>query len=421
MKLRSAFTGLGIVLPLLVVAWITFRTSSEWRDKPTPPLPANPPEATAGLSSEQTASALIPAPSTPSADDDPLGAMLQRATPLPSTQSLSWGEKAHPSRYSGDWHLEIKPARQVTTNFRDQNTFPHLKPNHWVLVMGCPPKLQSQQPISHSYTAIIRTGKLPGAKYFENGPARREYLKIVLPANLMGNPKQYTTETKYTVKLFSRHLVPGRPSIDIPDLTQAERTRYTAANRHIDWNEGPLADWIARKDLRRTPGESSLEFAWRVTQAVRQDFRYGSVGWNAGAVCHRGVGDCAGISSVIVGALRSAGIPARLNIGYWVSTSGKATPAYHVRLEFFVREAGGWVPVDGSGLVTWGDNGDPAFGHDDAAFLTVQLDTEILIDTKFFGIQPVTHLQLPSLWATGSGNFNAGIRKFDVTISQSLL
>src|SRR5262245_5185865 len=38
--------------------------------------------------------------------------------------------------YSGYWHLEIKPAREVTTIFHEENSFPHLNPTKWILIAG---------------------------------------------------------------------------------------------------------------------------------------------------------------------------------------------------------------------------------------------------------------------------------------------
>jgi hypothetical protein len=156
--------------------------------------------------------------------------------------------------------------------------------------------------------------------------------------------------------------------------------------------------------------------AWRVAQALRADYRYEGQDWNASHVAERRQGTCEGLSSVIIAALRANDIPARLHLGFWVTEPGPATAPYHVRLEFFAGEAGGWIPVDGSGLVTWKD-WSAAFGADTGQFLAVQIETGLRVETGPFGTQEVTQLQRPASWAVGAGNFTDAQRTPTVTVS----
>ena len=323
---------------------------------------------------------------------------------------------------SGEWRLETKVVAEITANFDERYTAPHLVPSQWLIAAGLPPKLTGQEPLLtecrlQTAGGIVKTG----TPTYESGPFQRSYMRIVFPASASVTSNGYSMEMVYQVRMSSRHLIAGKVGSPSPTLTTAERAAFLAPTRYIRWSDGQLRDWMREENLVRKSDERAVPFAWRVAQTVHNQFKYGPVEWDAAKVCATKIGDCAGISSVIVGILRANGIPARLNLGFWVADEGKATPGYHVRLEFFSGDNGGWIPVDGSGLVSWGTKWASAFGHEDGAFLALQVDTDVLVDTSKFGIQPITQLQVPSHWALGSGNFTEEQIERSVSITRRLL
>ena len=46
------------------------------------------------------------------------------------------------------------------------------------------------------------------------------------------------------------------------------------------------------------------------------------------------------------------------------------------------------------------------FGRDPGDHLAFTVDTDVLIDTRYFGVEMITWLQSPCYWAKGAGNFN---------------
>ena len=75
------------------------------------------------------------------------------------------------------------------------------------------------------------------------------------------------------------------------------------------------------------------------------------VGWGHGDemwACDSKRGNCTDFHSVVIGMLRSSGIPARFEIGFPlpIGKSEGVIPGYHCWVEFYIN--GQWIPLDAS-------------------------------------------------------------------------
>jgi len=322
----------------------------------------------------------------------------------------------------GQWYLHVYQDRaDVTAVFHTEYHAPSLNPSAWLLVAACPPNLQGQKLLYCRYSAKTEGGYVQNTYEQENAGEMRHYMLVSLPGNQSIYPDGYSSDAVYSVRLFARHLLPKVASdMPIADLPSSERDEFLLPTAHIDWRTGALADWIRSRSLYKSPDENPVAFAWRVATALHDDFHYGNIGCpDADTVCRQRTGDCGGLSSVIVGVLRANGIPARLDVGFNVKAPGSAVPDYHARCEFFSKDAGGWIPIDGSGLTAQGPQWKYQFGQDFGNHLSVMTDTDMQVDAGQFGEQSVILLQIPLQWASGSGNYNGAHGDYTVAYSQT--
>jgi hypothetical protein len=88
----------------------------------------------------------------------------------------------------------------------------------------------------------------------------------------------------------------------------------------------------------------------------------------------------------------------------------------HAKVEFFAQGIG-WVPADVAGAIR--SDGSPDglefFGNDSAEFLTMHLDTDLIIDT-YFGRKTHEWLPDPCWWVLGSGSFDGTQTKVTMTV-----
>ena len=117
----------------------------------------------------------------------------------------------------------------------------------------------------------------------------------------------------------------------------------------------PLNATIAELAKEHTQGaETPLEKARSIYTYVASTMRYdkSGQGWGRGDAmwaCDSKRGNCTDFHSVLIGMLRSSGIPARFEIGFPLpeDKSGGDIPGYHCWAEFYLNGAG-WIPVDAS-------------------------------------------------------------------------
>jgi transglutaminase-like putative cysteine protease len=123
------------------------------------------------------------------------------------------------------------------------------------------------------------------------------------------------------------------------------------------------------------------------------------------------------MATLFVAALRAQGVPARVLAGRWAKSAVRgervgALPYFqgHVKAEFFAQGVG-WVPADLSSAVVHDRSPEKLryFGSDRGDFLTLHVDTDLVLDTVHFGSRSMTYLQNSAYWATGSGSFEGAI------------
>jgi transglutaminase-like putative cysteine protease len=117
----------------------------------------------------------------------------------------------------------------------------------------------------------------------------------------------------------------------------------------------PLNGTIAELSRQQTAGDTTaLEKARHIYDYVVATMRYDKTGegWGRGDAvwaCTSKHGNCTDFHSLFIGMMRSAGIPARFEIGFPLP-EGKSEgdiSGYHCWAEFYLNGAG-WIPVDAS-------------------------------------------------------------------------
>jgi transglutaminase-like putative cysteine protease len=117
----------------------------------------------------------------------------------------------------------------------------------------------------------------------------------------------------------------------------------------------PLNDTIAELAKQQTSGDTTpLQKARHIYDYVVATMRYdkSGEGWGRGDAiwaCTSKRGNCTDFHSLFIGMMRSAGIPARFEIGFPLP-EGKSEgdiPGYHCWAEFYISGIG-WIPVDAS-------------------------------------------------------------------------
>jgi len=117
----------------------------------------------------------------------------------------------------------------------------------------------------------------------------------------------------------------------------------------------PLNDTIAALAKQQTAGDTTpLQKARHIYDYVVATMRYDKTGegWGRGDAiwaCTAKRGNCTDFHSLFIGMMRSAGIPARFEIGFPLpqgKTEGDI-PGYHCWAEFYLNGIG-WIPVDAS-------------------------------------------------------------------------
>ncbi len=135
-----------------------------------------------------------------------------------------------------------------------------------------------------------------------------------------------------------------------PQATEAMMRRYLEPDKMV-----PLNATIAELARAQTAGATEpMAKARRIYDYVASTMRYdkSGEGWGRGDemwACDSKRGNCTDFHSVLIGMMRSSGIPARFEIGFPLP-AGKSEgdiSGYHCWAEFYVKGIG-WVPVDAS-------------------------------------------------------------------------
>ena len=153
----------------------------------------------------------------------------------------------------------------------------------------------------------------------------------------------------------------------------------------------PLGGTIAELSRQQTAGDTTqLQKARHIYDYVVATMRYDKTGegWGRGDAvwaCTSKHGNCTDFHSLFIGMMRSAGIPARFEIGFPLpegKTEGDIS-GYHCWAEFYLNGLG-WIPVDASEAWKNPAKRDYFFGaHDDnRVFFTYGRDLVLSPDQK---------------------------------------
>jgi transglutaminase-like putative cysteine protease len=153
----------------------------------------------------------------------------------------------------------------------------------------------------------------------------------------------------------------------------------------------PLNGVIADLAKEHTAGDTTaLAKAQHIYDYVVQTMRYDKTGegWGRGDAvwaCTSKRGNCTDFHSLLIGMMRSSGIPARFEIGFPLPATKNEgeIPGYHCWAEFYL-EGTGWVPVDASEAWKNPAKRDYFFGaHDDnRVFFTYGRDIRLSPEQK---------------------------------------
>jgi transglutaminase-like putative cysteine protease len=257
-----------------------------------------------------------------------------------------------------------------------------------------------------------------GAVVPERGPLARKVRYVELPVADPVPGGGVTVRLEVEAVLRSRKLVAlaeGEKATAVPPLT-AEQKYYLSATRRIDHDAKAFQEWLDGRKLRRARAEYPLDFAARVLEVLRADYRYHfdpDEDKRASVACRARAADCAGMSYLLVAALRANDIPARMLVGrQTLPRKPGSTPAQvgydrpHVRAELFV-DAIGWVPVEPAHANA--QKGRPLrdfIGNDPGDLLVLHVDADFRLpfpdrirDSRFLQIGPF-------YWTAGRGTFD---------------
>ena len=317
----------------------------------------------------------------------------------------------HPSSSTArqpSYTLVVSSANRV----HDELTFgfktPKLVAENWVVYVARLPELAGQTDVrstlDHGGRHVRELGALGRSLLFEHVPVKGAKWRDGL-----------TIRVEYEATLLAHRLErrkPGTPAPRVAPLNARDRRAALVEGHQFDFRSPAFQGWLDEHQLRRGPDEEEVDFARRVFVEIKKRFHFvysNQMDRLASHVCEASRSDVGGLAIVFVSALRANGIPARLLSGRWARASEpghNAADEPHVKAEFFATGVG-WVPADiGSAVHSEKPpDGLDHFGRDNGDFLTLHIDTDLEIDTIYFGRKTVEWLQAPSIWVTGTGTF----------------
>jgi hypothetical protein len=306
--------------------------------------------------------------------------------------------------------LVVTSAKRLRGDLKLVFQGPRLEAQEWLVVAARLPELSGQIDVRSALPPRGRTG----GDLSELG---RPILLARVPVDSAKRRNELEIRVEYEATLLGRKLVVLKPSEAAPTINPlgAKSRRLALADvSPFDFRSQQFQDWLTEHKLRRGPGEGEIEFARRVFLDLKKRSKFGAnekSDWLASHVCAAPKTDAGGMAILYVSALRAGGIPARVLAGRRAESSGfepqskKAYDVTHCRAEFFAPGVG-WIPADVADAVLHDKSpeGLRYFGLDDADFVTLHVDSDLVFDT-YFGRKTIPWLQNPTFWVTGSGNF----------------
>jgi len=318
-----------------------------------------------------------------------------------------------PAGLNAEYSLETKPSVILQARYTVAVDAPRLKAREWTLFVPRPPDLPSQR--------ILESDTVPrGELLMDRSPLRRPVHRTTIPVTRPGQESSIRLAADTRARLFSRKLVRRKGSPAVVDLAEAGRRAFLAETDHFQHGSVTVRRWMDDAGLHRRGPEGEVDFARRVFQHLTTRFRYEYVGEQdrrASAVCRAGKSDCGGLAVLFATVLRAEGIPARTLAGRWAKSADPAEKLgavdyrqEHILAEFFAQGVG-WVPVDLSSAILHDRSPDKLahFRNDPGLFLTLHVDTDLMVETPRFGVRRMPLLQRASYWAWGSGSVDGAV------------
>lgn len=255
--------------------------------------------------------------------------------------SLAWSAKKPAERIAS-------PPRNRTFAFAYEVRFPPSPESPGQIRLWIPlPQSDEHQTIrSLSLTGPVAYSKGTDAEY------RNSFAVLAPTAAQVATGFDATLQFEVTRFEYARELAAGaaKPVADRAHDPGPSLQRYLQPDQLV-----PLNATIAELAKEKTEGATDpLEKARRIYTYVATAMRYdkSGEGWGRGDAmwaCDSKRGNCTDFHSVLIGMMRSSGIPARFEIGFPLpeSKSEGEIPGYHCWAEFYI-DGIGWIPVDAS-------------------------------------------------------------------------
>lgn len=209
-------------------------------------------------------------------------------------------------------------------------------------------------PQSDQHQSIRKLTLLSPAPYTQGrDPEYSNSYAVFTPTDAqMSSGYAVTLQFEVTRREHAQSVAPSHESTATSPVSATEPMlrRYLQPDKMV-----PLNDTIAALAREKTAGATDpVEKAHRIYTYVATTMRYdkSGEGWGRGDemwACDSKRGNCTDFHSVLIGMMRSSGIPARFEIGFPLpegKTEGEI-PGYHCWAEFYIQGIG-WVPVDAS-------------------------------------------------------------------------
>ena len=306
-------------------------------------------------------------------------------------------------------HFEYEPAQPLTATLNLQISAPALNAAEWIIFDPVPPELEQQHLELMGIEVVGSNAK--GKADHELSPEHRIVCLTRIPANIASLKSSVNVQARYKLTTSARYLRSGAARVAVAPLSVGETKVYTTESETIDFSSSPFQSWLKSKHLSRRAGETDIRFAWRVFNAIRQQYSYyyaADQNRHISKLCESNATDCGGLSWLFVGAMRANGIPARSLVGRWLkpdneNDNGSTHGQCHVKAEFFANGIG-WVPIELSGAVSAKERGAlDFFGRFAGDFVTLHVDTDLMINSIYFGVSNIRNMQSPLFWVTGAG------------------
>lgn len=318
-----------------------------------------------------------------------------------------------PAGLNAGYSLETKPSVMLQARYTVAVEAPRVRAREWTLFVPRPPDLPSQR--------ILGSDTLPGGEVLaDRSPLRRPLHRTTITVTRPGQESSVRMAADTRARLFSRKLVRREGAAVVPDLPEHERRAHLAETAHFQHGSVTVRRWMDEAGLRRREGEGEVDFARRVFRHIVTRFGYEYLGEqdrSASFVCRTGKSDCGGLAVLFATVLRAEGVPARTLAGRWAKSADPAEKLgavdyrqEHILAEFFAQGVG-WVPADLSSAILHDHSPDKLahFGNDPGLFLTLHVDTDLMVETPRFGVRRMPLLQRASYWAWGSGSVDGAV------------